>query len=79
MTPIEYRPEKQRQLQLHFPGCWRWKNHWQCAVGLVEELSEILREIQARRATVRESGSSEIVISDELCVRIEGILREVEE
>jgi len=32
---------KERTLQTHSPGCWRWADHWQCCVELVEELEEI--------------------------------------
>lgn len=75
MTPAKYR----RKLRTHFPGCWRWRRHWQCAVGLVEELSGVLQEVRDRCATVRESGTAEVTISGELYVRIEEVLRRVGE
>ncbi|NIV32722.1 MAG: hypothetical protein GWN58_25740 [Anaerolineae bacterium] len=70
-------PLHEKVPQKHPPGCWRWSNHWQCAVDLVDRLAGILEDIQAAYATVTERGI-EVVITPDLGARIDAALTEVE-
>jgi hypothetical protein len=71
-------PLFERPPQRHEPGCWRWSNHWRCAVDLVDELASVLAEVQALYATVSERGQIEVVIPPDLYERIEAALAKVE-
>jgi len=48
-------PLYEKPPQTHPHQCWRWSNHWQCAVNLVEQLAEaaddLLRALYAEYNT----------------------------
>ena len=41
MPIIRYKNQAQ---QTHSPGCWRRASHWQCCIGLVEELTKTCQD-----------------------------------
>ena len=38
-------PLYERTPQKHEPGCWRWSNHWQCAVDLADRMAGAIEEM----------------------------------
>jgi len=60
----------------HWYGCWRHRRHWQCAVGLVEKLAGVLREVHAQCGITPE-GRITLTITPQLYSRIAAILGEV--
>jgi hypothetical protein len=50
-------PLYEKTPQKHYPGCWRWSNHWKCAVNLVDRMAAAIEEMQESLAA--EFGSGE--------------------
>lgn len=48
-------PLYEKPPQKHGPGCWRWSDHWQCAVDLIDRMAAAIEEMQEELA--REFGS----------------------